>query len=390
MEIFDRATFLQLSEKEGSPLITIYSPTSRQSSDGYKKDQLNLKNELAKVNKNLASDWGMDEKDIAKILAPANELLKNFEFWLHSSDLLAVFLTDGEMEYSKLPVIHEEPMHFIGKKPLLTPLIPLLNDNGHYFLLLLNLDKIRLFEATRDVIQEVILDPEAVATSFTTEEEQDENIKQLQGQGGVGTAGAMFHGHSGGSEEEKKTTILNYFHRMTNMLEPILYKHPLPLYLAGVDYLIPLYKKANKYNFLKEGYVSGAFKENDMLSLHKKSWEVASQDFASERKRELEIFEAKKVAGLAIQDDNIALVKAAMIGGVATLFVRRQHEHLWGTFNKTEYKVKISDTKGKDDHCLIDLAAKNVIDSGGKVYLLDSDQMPGGTQLAGILRHPIS
>ncbi len=390
MKIFDRDTFLQLSKKGGSPLISIYSPTSRQSNDGYKKDQIRFKNQLTEVEKKLSSEWNMDEREIAEILSPAEALLDDFEFWQHGSDLLAVFLAEGEIDYYKVPVIRENPMHFIGKKPLLTPLVPLLNDDGHYFLLLLNLDKIRLFEATRDVIQEVELDPEAVATSFTTEEEQDENITHIQGKGGVGTAGTMFHGHSGGSDEEKKNTVLNYFHRMTNMLEPILYKHPLPLYVAGVDYLIPLFKEASKYNHLREGYVSGAYTENDMMTLHKKSWEVAAEDFAAERKRRMEIFEAKKAEGLAFQDDNIAVIKAAMTGSVETLFVKRQHDHLWGTFDAAEYKVNINESKGKNDHCLMDLSAQNTVDSGGKVYLLDSDQMPGDGQLAAILRRPLA
>jgi hypothetical protein len=390
MKIFNREDFIKLSKKTANPMISIYSPTSRQSSTGYKEDMTHFKNQLSAIKKSLDKDYGLANSEINKLLEPAQELLDNFRFWQNNSDTLACFLSEAKMELHKLPIESKDSSHFIGNKPLLLPMIPELNDDGHYYLLLLNLDRIRLYEATRTVIQEVLLDPEEVAVSFTAEEEVDENQDQLQGQGGIGNAGAMYHGHDGGADEVKKVTILNYFHRMTNMLEPLLYKNPLPLYLAGVDYLIPIFKEASKYNHLKNGHVSGAFQEKDMMTLHQKSWEIAEPHFLEERRKRKENFQAKKVEGLAVSNDNLKIIKAALTGAVDTLLVNKNHEHLWGKYDPETHQVNLTEEQEDNSHCLIDEAAAKVIEFKGKVYMVDPEMMPEeSSAIAGILRYPL-
>ena len=279
MKIFDRKKLVELSKRSSRPYISLFIPSSRQSTDGYKQDKIHLKNQLAAAEKELREEYGLTPEEINRLLQPASELLDDKEFWKYNSDMLALYLADGQMELYQIPIAIEDSEHFIGTKPFTLPLLPEITDNGHYYFLVLNLNRIRLYEATRNVIQEVILDPEEVAVSFTAEEEDFEKQQYLQGQGGVGDAGAMYHGHGEGSDEEKKKTILDYFNRMNNMLEPILNKNPLPLYLAGVDYLIPLYREASNYNKLQDGYIPGSFSEKDMGLLHQESWKLASDHF---------------------------------------------------------------------------------------------------------------
>lgn len=390
MKIFNQKQFLELSQKRGEPFISIYIPVSRISTDGHRADMTHLKNQLSKAEKNLREEYDMQDKEIDRLLSPAKSLLDDFDFWKYNSDMLACFLHDGEMEVLQLPVHVDESICFISNRPYMLPLIPELNDNGHYYLLLLNLDQIRLYGVTRNVIQEIELDPEEVALSFTAEEEQDENQQSLQGQGNVGAAEAMYHGHGKGSDEEKKVTIQNYFHRMTNMLEPILYSNPLPLYIAGVEYLGPLFRKASKYNHLMEGQVTGAFTEDDMKELHQKSWDIAEPYFLQERIKRNENFSNKEAYNLAIGNDRKKLLKAAMTGGVETLMINNEHEHIWGVYDAVTHQIHFSDKKEKDNHCLVDEAAVKVKADGGKVYLVESAYMPGTDDiLVGTLRYEL-
>ncbi|WP_194777688.1 baeRF7 domain-containing protein [Pararhodonellum marinum] len=389
MKLFSLDEFLKLTQKTGNPFISIYTPTHRQSTNGYQADKTHFKNQLAKAEKGLAEEYDMDEDEIKKITQPARIILDDYDFWKYNSDMLACFLNDGEMEIFQLPVHIEDSTCFIGTKPFLLPMIPELNDDGHYFLLLLNLDQIRLYEVTRSIIQEVTIDPEAVAVSFTGEMEEMENQSHLHAQGRVGNAGAMYHGHGDGSDEEKKSDILNYFHRMTNMLEPILYKNPLPLYLAGVEYLGPIFRQASKYNHLQEGMVTGAYSEKDMQELHQKSWELAEPYFRQERLARKEVFGAKKAKNLAISNDNHKLILAALTGGVDTLLVNEKHEHLWGKYDPETHKIHLSDSRQNGNHCLIDEAATKVKEFKGKVYLVAPEDMPEDTQIAGTLRYAL-
>lgn len=390
MKIFDLEQFLGLSQKRGEPFISIYIPVSRISTDGYRADMTHLKNQLAKAEKNLKEEYALEGTDIDRLLSPAKALLDDFEFWKNNSDMLACFLHDGEMEVLQLPVHIDKSICFISNKPFMLPLISELNDNGHYYLLLLNLDQIRLYGVTRNVIQEIELDPEEVALSFTDEEHHDENQQSLQGQGNVGTGSAMYHGHGAGSDEEKKVTIQNYFHRMTNMLEPILNSNPLPLFIAGVEYLGPLFRKASKYNHLMEGQVIGAFTENDMEELHQKSWDIAEPYFLQERIKRNENFSNKEAFNLAIGNDRKKLLKAAMTGGVETLMINKEHDHIWGKYDADKHQIHFSDKKEKDNHCLVDEAAVKVKEDGGKVYLVEPAYLPGKDDvLVGTLRYEL-
>lgn len=389
MKIFDRKKFVELSNKSSKIYISVFIPASRQSTDGYKQDKIHLKNQLSKVEQDLEKKYQLKPEEIKEILDPASNLLEDPEFWKYNSDMIAIFLANGQMELIQVPILLGDSSYFIGTKPFLLPLIPEISDNGHYYLLVLNLERIHLYEATRNVIQEVILDPEEVTLSFTAEEEDFENQQYLQGQGGVGSAGAMFHGHGEGSDEEKKKTILNYFHRMTNMLEPILNKNPLPLYLAGVDYLIPLFREASKYKDLMDGYIPGSFTVKDLDLLHQKSWELAASHFSAERNNPLKSYQAQKTEGLAIDNETKRLLKAAFIDAVDTLFVAKDHTHLWGKYNADKHNIEIHETQSKDVHCLIDEAVACVIRSKGSVYMLDPDDMPGEAPIAGILRYPL-
>ena len=389
MEIFNRNAFINLSKKKGNPFISIYSPTSRQSSEGYKKDQIHFKNQLQEVAIKLDKAHNIENKEIKNLLSPAYELLDDQIFWQNNSDMLACFISSEGMEIIKVPIDLEDGQNFIGKKPLLLPMIPELSDDGHYYILLLNLDKILLYEATRNSVQEIILDPEEVAVSFTAEEEEDENQKNLQGQGGSGKAGVMYHGHDGGSDEDKKVTILNYFHRMTNMLEPKLNHNPLPLILAGVDYLIPIFKEATKYNHLLDGHVSGAYSERDMMTLHQKSWEVVAPFFEKERVKRKEAFNQKAADGLAISNDELKIIKAALTGGIDTLLVNANHKHLFGTYDPEKHQISVSEEQENAGHCLIDEAAARTVEYKGKVYMVEEENMPEEAQVAAILRYPI-
>jgi hypothetical protein len=318
MKIFDKDQFISLSRKSGFPFISIFTPTSRLSTTAYKDDKIHFKNQLQEINSRLTSEKGLAWKEAERILDPAQRLLDKEGFWEHNSDMLALFLHDGEMEVFQLPLEVQESSHFIGSKPMLLPLIPELSDDGHYYLLLLNLDHIYLYEATRNGIQEI--DEEGIDSSFT-EEESEGGEKGFQARGGVGM-GSQFHGHSENSDEERKKRLLHFFQKVNNKLVPVLNRNPLPLYLAGVEYLAPIFREANSYGYLMEGKITGAFNHNDIMILHAKSWEVAGPYFETERLERKSSFGSYLANGLAINNDKLKLIKAALTGAVDTLLVR--------------------------------------------------------------------
>lgn len=386
MKIFDKEQFIALSKKSGYPFISIYTPTSRLSTTAYKDDKTHFKNQLQEIESRLRSEKDLPWKEGERILRPAYNLLDYPEFWEHNSDMLAVFLHDGEIEVFQLPLEISESSHFIGSKPMLLPMVPELSDDGHYYLLLLNLDHIYLYEVTRSGIQEI--DEEDITSSFTEDEEAARGDKSFQARGSG--AGSQFHGHSENSDEERKKRLLQFFHRVNNKLVPVLNRNPLPLYLAGVEYLAPIYREANSYGYLMEGKITGAFNHNDMMILHAKSWEVAAPYFETERLERKSSFGSYLASGLAVNNDKLKLIKAALTGAVDTLLVDKDHEHLWGTYDESAHQISLSESQEPGMHCLIDEAAARVIDFKGNVYLVEPDMMPDeSSAIAGILRYPL-
>lgn len=75
---------------------------------------------------------------------------------------------------------------------------------------------------------------------------RDDAEKQLQfhtgtSGGGGGGRPAIFHSH--GSEEDLKEDILRYFRQIDRGVEELLKGQRAPLVLAGVDYLLPIYRE---------------------------------------------------------------------------------------------------------------------------------------------------
>lgn len=388
MKVFSIERFKELAQLENSPCISIYTPTSRQSTDAYGADKLYFKNMLTEARRQLTERYGMASAEVDTFLAEATALLDNQSFWMHASDMLACFITEGQTITEKLPLPVDEPLCMVGQRPYLLPLIPELNDDGHYYLMVLNLHGVSLFEATRSTIQQIDL-PGDAPTSFTEEQEDADNQKQLQHQSGVGQAGAIFHGQGSGSDEERKEDILQHYHRLTNEIDPILHQNPLPLVLAGVEYLIPIFKQATKYPHVMEPYLTGSYTDNDMLTLSAEAWELVEDHFRQERLRRKE--EYGLFASQAQASDEVdTTILTAISGGVDTLFVK-DGRHRWGTYDEEKHQLRFDDGPTTENYCLLNEAATRTKLYGGKVYVVDDETMPAGeTDLAGVFRYPIA
>lgn len=391
MKTFHIEEFKDLSSRTADPVVSIYVPTRKQSTDSYHLDKVHFKNEVKAVGNALEKQLNLGTEEVEKLLQPAQDLLDRFDFWKYNEQTLAYFLIGGEERIYRLPTAVGQPLHFVGRRPYILPLIPELNHDGHFYLLYLDLNRIRLYEGSRNNFEEIELDPEEIAVSFIEEEKRDENQEYLQGQGGVGQAGVMYHGQGEGSGEDKKVTIQNYFHRMAEMLEPKLNEKPLPLYLAGVEYLIPLYREASHYTHLQKGFVKGGFQETEKKGLHAKAWALAEDNFKQEKKRRKEDYGFKASRNLALSDDKKRLIKAAITGGVDTLWVNNNHrQHLYGEYNEDDFSLKFDEGPNGKNHCLIDIAAVKVLDNGGKVYLVPPEEMPTEALIAGTLRYEVN
>ena len=151
------------------------------------------------------------------------------------------------------------------------------SKNLSFYLLSLNLKKIKLYRASRDEIYEMLITD--IPTSLKIATGKDEFEKQLQSHSSSGVADRsgkkIFHGQGVGTNHYKDN-IFHFFREIDKGLNKIAREKELPLVIAGVDYLLPIYKKASRYPNLLEKGITGNSERTGLKGLHKKSLPIVA------------------------------------------------------------------------------------------------------------------
>jgi len=201
-----------------------------------------------------------------------------------------------------------------------------------------------------------------------------------------GDGSVTFHGPGGGSVSAK-TDLLRYFRLVEDGLTEFLQGDRMPLVLAGVEYLLPIYKEANTYPNLIDTVIKG---NPDLLSadeLHKSAWDIIGSLFQAAQEEAVAHYQ--QLAGQAserVADTLEKIVPAAYAGRVETLFVAAGVQQL-GVFNPATNEIELHDPIESGDESLLDLAAVQTYLKGGIVYAVEPEKVPGGTSAAAVLRY---
>jgi hypothetical protein len=197
----------------------------------------------------------------------------------------------------------------------------------------------------------------------------------------------VFHGHD--PADEDKTNILRFFQSVNQGLNTLLDDKNSPMILAGVDYLLPIYREASSYhNLLKDGIVGNPDREN-IKELHEKAWKIVRPIYEESQKKAFEKFEQLhgQKSDLAVSDVKAA-VKAAVLGQVETIFVPLGVQK-WGRYDAQNNKVLLKKEPAPENEDLFDFAAAQTLLNSGQVFAVPPEQMPGGGELAAILRYSL-
>jgi hypothetical protein len=258
MDILRRNDLRQLVETNGKWHVSIYVPTHRAGNE-QQQDPIRLKNLLAQAEKKLLA-YGVRRPEAEELLKPAQDLLQDGMFWQQGSDGLAIFISKDTSRIYRLPNRFEE-LVVVGKSFYVQPLLPLLNGNGNFYIFAISLNRPRLFQASKDNLNEVELqDVPANMDEALMIEDQEKHLgfqtMTANTVGGTGGERPAIH-YGQGEENDKKEKILRYFQEVDQGLSRLLEDESAPMVVAAVDYLIPIYQQASTYrNLLKEGIVS--------------------------------------------------------------------------------------------------------------------------------------
>src|SRR5690606_5098956 len=219
-----------------------------------------------------------------ELLEPARALIDDTDFWNHQQDGLAVFISPGEFFYYRVPEKFNETS-YVSDRYYLRPFLTLMNTNERFLILTLNQKNVRLFESTRYNINEIEL--KNVMTSIEEYEATEEEDRSIQfhtetsrvvttAKGSVqGARSAIFHGHGGGTDSAiQKEKIQQFFNLLDTGLQRFLNTEKVPLLLAGIEYLIPIFRETNSYPYTIEESFNFNTQDLSEPELRDAAWEI--------------------------------------------------------------------------------------------------------------------
>ncbi|MHB9154707.1 MAG: baeRF3 domain-containing protein [Endomicrobiales bacterium] len=380
--------------------VSIFMPSHRMGDT--QQDPIRFKNLLRKAEELLIRN-GLRPPDARKMLDPAERLVRNLFFKEHQSDGFAMFISEGVFLYYWLPVRFDE-LVTVNERFYVKPLLKLFSADGKFYLLCLSQDAVRLFQGSRFTMNEMKLHniPDSLGTANRygiwekwATVKGTANSNALQGLRGIhglkGTKGAQSYsyvvsGHGYGMDD-RDPELFHYFRMIDKGLRHFLGGANYPLLLAGVEYLLPLYRDANTYPYLIDEGIRGNPEGLKEEELHRKAWDILEPHFTRSQKEALERY--LRFSGSApqlISSDIRNIIVAAEGGRVDTLFVAQDTQY-WGKYDAAAPAVYLHAGEEPGDEDLLDLASMHTLLHSGTVYTLNAHKLPGRVPAAAIFRY---
>jgi hypothetical protein len=388
MDGLSKGELRTLVEPRTGPCVTLYMPTHDAGAD-IQQDTIRFKNLLREAEERLR-EKGMKQPEIDAFLGEARRLLDLERiFWRSPKASFALFVAPGYFKYYHLPLKVQEHIHVEGRFHT-KPLMRMLSSNGRFFVLALSQDQVRLLEATQYTVRQCELKNLPANITDALQYNELEQAPQLRvansGPGDYQAKQGVFFGQSAGIDpsDVKKDDLKDYFRQIDKGLHDVIGDEHVPMVLAGVNYLLPMYRDINSYqHVLTEGIVgSPELLSND--ELHAQAWPIA-REYLLHGEREA-VAKFQNLTGSAkCSIDLKEIVSAAHQGRVETVFVAGATE-IWGKYDPENDDVIVETGESNENTDLLDLAATQTFLTGGRVYVVDPDAVPGGEKIAAVYR----
>jgi hypothetical protein len=370
-----------------APVVSIYLPTHEKGRE-VRQDPIRMRNALATVTQRLV-EAGHRRPDVDAWLAPAHALEEDQIFWRHQAKGIAVFVgPSGLFQVHKLPAEVQE-QQVIGRNAYVKPLLPLLADDGHYYVLTAQADDTRLYVGTRHSLAEMHVDMERSVESVTAETDY-ENTRHAapparpRSAGPVGMPGT--HNFGEDPEEQRHAQLIEHLRRVMNALEREFSGNKAPIVVVAQPN-VQGHLRALAKNV--ELYPEGIQADPDALSeaeLHERTYELVRPVFASVREKALDKFRMLAGQGDARAAVDLGqIVPAAVNGRVESLFVA-EGAAAHGTYDREGNEARFEPAETPENEDLVDLAVVQTLANGGSAWVLPQDQMPRDVAACAILR----
>ncbi len=354
------------------------------------EDGIQLK-DLHRTARLALEERGVSPQDMQALLAPVKDLMEMKDPSLFRGEGLAVLSTVSSSVNVLLakapPALAEVDTRF-----RLDYLLPTLFKMDRFHLLCLSLKSVHLFDCDGIDMHEVVL--EGVETNIRlTRHFEDSGSDSFHanagtaGRNGTKGQGSSFFGQGSGENDAKamKKEAEHFFRNIDAAVLPFLKAGQTPLILAGVEYLLDIYRGVNSYSGLSEPQITGsADAPGAAMDLHGKANAILRTEDGNGRRQALDAYR-ENVTSKRTSAGYTDIVPTACFKNLTHLFVK-EGSLKWGTYDRTSGKTVMMTGYLPGAENLANLACAGTLAGHGKVYLVPGDEMPEETEIAGLCR----
>ena len=379
MNVLTRNSLNLLMADHKGPCVSVFMPMHR-SGPETQQDLIRFKNLIREAEERLITR-GIRAPEARELLESAQKLLQGDLFHQHQSDGLAMFLSPEVFRTYMLPFVFEE-LVIVTDRFHIRPLLPLLSGDGRYYILALSQNKVRLLQGTHYSVNEVSLAdvPKNLAETLR-DDDSWKDLHMHSALSGKGKLSAITHG----DEVDSKENIKRYFRRIDKGLHELVRDERVPLVLAGVDYLHPIYKELNTYPHLMEAGVGGNPERLSAKELHAQAWTVVRPYFQKAQDEAVDQYKQFISSGRASNRVR-KIILAASHGRIELLFVVPDFQQ-WGTFDPSTDEIHLHKKEKTGDEDLLEFTAIQTLLNGGNVYVVEPGTMPESDPFAAVFRY---
>ncbi|NTW53869.1 MAG: hypothetical protein HGB15_03720 [Chlorobaculum sp.] len=372
----------ELLDVHTSPCISIYMRTGRSYPENA-QDSLRFKNLVSKAENDARLSIG--KRAVAPLIEQLRKLQEERDFWKHSLDGVAVFISPDYFRVFRLQQPVYEQAH-VSDVFFIKPLLRIYQMAERFQVLALTKTGVRLFEGNHYRLDEVELArevprtmPDALGTEIT------QPHMTIATYGGVGYGSSMRHGHSSRTDEEEIDDE-RYFRAVDHTINEHHSKPSgLPLILAALPQHQSLFRSISHNPHLTEEGISSDPRLLETDALREMAWKVREPYWQRKIDHLLAWYEEAQSKSIG-SDNPFYITNAALAGNVSVLLLDQERIYPGG-IDTDSGDISFSKAAPGKEHDVFEDLAITVLGKGGEVVVLPSERMPSESGVAAIFRH---
>ncbi len=384
MDLFGQRELAELlAVQDDPPYLSLYLPMERITSASH-QNPVRFRNALRRAHEELVR-WGASPAQLHHLLAPLEELADREVFWLYQSDGLAVFATATYTCSYRLPWRFREEI-YVGDSFVVAPLVPLFLSNRQFLVLALEKYRVRLYGGGPTGLTEVERERLPLDLWKALQVDVPEPLVQYRTGLRLGRGQIMAtHGHTF-EREDIKRLVAEYYRMVDRALAPLGHERQLPLVVAGVEYLVGIYREISSYPLLLPEALLGSPEQYSLTELHAQASEIVMRWSDAERRRWLERFWQLRGSSPKAAEELTTVLQALYEGRVETLLVRPDAE-LWGKVDRFTASLQLLPPQTPGAVNLVNEAIIHAFATRVRVYAATAEELPPDTAMVAILRY---